>query len=297
MQGCLREGYDFCPERTDRYNVSVGFCLPDKTGTCVFMDKVTSVNVLLFDADGAYTETRTVGATDLTTFKGVRMNLDPGTYRMVAWANMNGSMMFYDLESGSSSISYTDKTGGRCGNSDPVYYAPSGPRSRALGTANSYHEITVDENGHASEIDFRDAHRTLEVYIQGLESSGTDVPTIKISGLPEGLYVNGMGHIVDGSGNKLTVYSEQSTESKTVDNTRYDAAKFWSLWFEEYADVVITIYDKDGDERYSVPLIDVLDESDPDEVVIRIKIVFKGGSVDVSVPDWNAGDIGIGFWD
>lgn len=307
LTGCFREDFSFCPF-PDRNNVVIGFCLPDSKGECSFLDNVSAVNTVVYDADGNHVLTKRTETADHQAFKGVRMRLDPGTYRVVCWGNVNDNTVMSGIEGcyngGGSHITY--KYGGSsAANGDRVFYAPrEGRMTRSGEQAAAEYTMVVDEKtGHSGNVDFTYAHRTLEVYVKGYKANGGR-PDIEVTELPEGLEFLGMKCLCDGDGKMKTVSVRRGTEIVTKKENGADV---------ELAKVVFDVFTFDTDDNnimvnvltpgtdetlFGEALTDVIKKdtaNDPDRVVIEILFTFKGASVEVGIPSWGGGDIGTGF--
>lgn len=300
MTGCFKEDYSFCPPEEIENNVTLEFRLEDGS---VFKDKVSSVTVGIFDGNGSYLKTERIEQAAINEYAGMTVTLQPGDYRMVFWANINGNTKVEGLSTSESRsaprITYShiddaSKGNPTTGNGDRVYYAPYGA-SRADAAPQEYYALTVPESDDYSDvIYFTHAHRSLEIYIKGLSQNPATLPKIEISGLPAGLKYFGMSSLIS---DPTKVIASQGTSLVTQDGTVYSAAAFDTFLFNDMEGINIIIRDIDGNELYSIPLVDAIEQSnaDPTKIIIKLVFTFINGAVEVTIPGWKSGETGIEF--
>ena len=302
LAGCFREEYGFCPAP---YNVTLRYRLPDGAGGDAFRQNISRVTAAVYDQSGALVQTVSTTDTDHASFQGIRLNLDPGTYRVIAWGNAGANTVLNNImgtyTDGATTVTYNNLLTGTVGNGDPVYYAPSTVQTRS-GNADGEFVITLaDGESYEGTIDFRSAYRHVEVFVKGFESNGVTTPTVELTGLPPGLTFLGMDPITGA----ILVTSRIDTQSVTVDeggvNVTYSLAAF-DIFYLDLADydIGINVIDPNtGHIVYTTKMNDHIDpdSDDPDKIVIRIKIEFLNGIVTVTIPGWNSGDVDWGFFD
>jgi hypothetical protein len=129
----------------------------------------------------------------------LRLDLEPGTYRVVSWANHGDNVTMNNHETAhiddgtTAHLTYGSINGGMVGGGDALYYAPAAPvGTRAVDSgAGHYYTMHVDSaTGHEGTLDFRHAHRRIEVYVNGFP--GGRMPIIELTGLPSAIKFLGM---------------------------------------------------------------------------------------------------------
>lgn len=299
LTGCFGEDYSFCP---DENNVSIAYRLPDKNGVCTFMQDVATVTTAVYDELGALVATAVTTDADHALFQGVKMKLDEGTYRLISWANSGSNTLLNNVEEcyanpAQAHISYRSINAGRTGNGDPVYYGPNTVQTRT-GNAQGEFVITIGSDGYEGTIDFRHAHRVIEIYVKGFDENGSTTPDVELTGLPDGLTFLGMGELTAGS----PVASEIPSEPVTVEGAGYALARFKVFYFKasDYDIGIGVLNPVTGTSVYGTRLNDHIDAEDDNpsiEMTIRIVIEFKNGEITVSVPGWDSNDVDWGIFD
>ncbi len=301
LSGCFKEEYGFCP---DPYNVILHYRLPDGNGGCTFLSDISTVTTAVYDASGALVETVVTGAEDHDGFKGISLKLDPGTYRLAAWGNVDANTVFGDLTScytgGNPTVMYNSIVGGRVGDGDPVYYGPNTVRARSGNDAGEF-VITVADDPYEGTLDFRHAHRRIEVFVKGFSAHGSTTPLLRLTGLPAGLTFLGMGQLAGEGLVNSEVQSQTVTVSEGGTNVAYALSPFHVFYLNtaDY-DIGIEVIDpSNGEVVYTTRLEDHIDTSsdDPDKIILRLVLEFKGTTVTVTVPGWNSDDVDYGIFD
>ncbi len=294
LTGCFAEDYSFCPPD---YNVSIAYRLPDGNGGCTFLRDISTVATAVYDASGKLITTAETTGEDHAVFQGVRLKLDPGVYRIVSWANSGVNTELKNHEScyggGNAYVTYGSISAGRTGNGDALYYAPNSVNTTRSGNAQGEFVITVDpKTGYEGTLDFRHAHRIVEVYVKGFEESGSTTPDIELTGLPQGLTFLGMGELA-GTG---PVTAEIGSEMMEMNGSQYSLARF-KVFYLNAADCNIGINVLNPVTKgnvfgtYLCDHVDVANDKPDTVVTIRIIIEFLNGSVTVKIPGWNSGEV------
>ncbi len=188
MTGCFAEDYSYCPPET---NVILHFRLPDEAGTkeCTFLDNIFTAHTAIYAADGTLVQTHSTDDGHHHDFKGLRLSLSPGTYRVVSWGNHGTNTNMYGHENAytadiPSRVTYgtINTVGGvrMTGNGDELYYAPrtvGTTRANApTGEAEHYVMVVDPVTGHEGTLDFGHAHRSIEVFVRGFSSNAYIIP-------------------------------------------------------------------------------------------------------------------------
>ncbi|MCC8061620.1 MAG: FimB/Mfa2 family fimbrial subunit [Rikenellaceae bacterium] len=299
LTGCFKEDYSFCPPEEKPYNVSIAYSLPDGNGGCTFLRDISTVTTAVYDASGALVQTLVTTEADHALFKGVRTTLAPGTYRIISWGNSGTNTQLSNIDAcytdGNSYVSYRTVNAGRVGNGDALYYGPNTVRTRA-GNEDGEFVITVGDNGYEGTINFRPAHRVIEVYVKGYDENGSATPGIELTGLPQGLTFKGMGRLQGSDLVTAQLPSQMVTVNEGGISGQYALARFHVFYLRagDY-DIGVHVLDPvSGAEVFAAKLNEYIDAAsdDPDSAVtIRLVIEFGSGTVEVSVPDWNSDDV------
>ncbi len=318
LTGCFAEDYSFCPPEgpeEPEYNVVLNFRLPDEAGECSFLDHVVTTTTAIYD-DATGNFVQQIARTDdhHREFKGLRLKLEPGVYRVVSWANHgeNTRMNRHEtahLVPGDSHLTYHSiMPNGRTGDGDALYYAPAGdPVTRASSHgAGEYYTMEVHpETGHEGTLDFRHAHRRIEVYVKGFDSNGSTTPVIELGGLPSAIGFIGMEKHA-GQGLVTAQLASQMGTVVSGDREERVAVSPFHVFYLHTADhdIDVNIIDPNTNEEiYTTKLnkpigpIDPATDDPAKQRVLRILVEFKSVGVEVSVPDWRLQDIDYGWWD
>lgn len=283
--GCtMAEDDRNCPKTN---SMTLTFSLLDKAGDEVFLDRIGTTDLLLFDASGVFHSHMSIPTASLDASRSVVLTLDAGTYTAVAWSNLNGRVNLCDIGSittpddGSVSCS-SDESG------DPVYYGAC----EATGLTrvfNPNHELisfSVPARGEASEtIRFVHAHKKLDIYVKGY-SVNNGLPVVQVDGNHPG-YDFYMNHT---AGAPLTF--RQPTVRTTVEGeTMANAVFYTSRIRQDNNDIYIRIINPETHAAvYGAPLNDIIDSfTDFDletEITIPILFEFVAGRFEISLPPW-----------
>jgi hypothetical protein len=302
LSGCVKQVPEYCPPPT---TVSFDFVLSSGED---FGERVTAVNAGVFDAAGNYLYTARVGKSDLESHEGMELSLAPGDYRLVFWANMNGSTNVEGFDNEMEGrLTHSDAVFNAnrvvVGQTDPLFYAPFGElppgSSRTSSGLHDYYPLTIEPDQFENHvISFIHAYRILEIFLVGLEED--EFPMVEIGGLPEGLSYTGMTRL---NGN---VAQTRKTTRLFKDGQTYAMARLRAFRFDapEDIEIVITddddndaVSDPDGDEIYRIRLDEAIERFSFDFGQITIQLVFKfnNGDVEITMPGWDTDDIDFEF--
>jgi hypothetical protein len=287
--GCFKQDYSMCPPVS---NVKLDFRL---IGNNDFAGNVASVNSYIYDTMGNHLRTEHLDKNDLDNYQGMSIFLTPGDYRMVFWANVSDTSIagYQDNETGYvrySELCYNPQ-GTVTTDADKLWYGPcTTQRSEPKGIPQEYYQLTVPAEGeYSDEVLFTHAHRSIEIYVEGLPS----LPTVEIEELPEMLEFQGMDVHTE------TVKVFQYTTALEKNGIDYAFANFDTLYFEDSAeaDITVVIHDIDKGEICRMSLADAIAESGADPTALTISLLFKyiSGNVTVTIPGWNSTNPGFEF--
>jgi hypothetical protein len=281
--GCVREETGDCPA----YNVSLPFTLPGEE----LLDRVTSVEVLLFDSTGRYLRVERVERASLESWQGARLRLPPGRYRACCWANRSGNTRYDALDlAGEGTLRHAAITGGRAGDVDPLYRSPGIAATRAPLAGN---ERVVDglltlevpvAGGIEVPAPFHPSHRVIETRVVGFDG-GRSFPEVEITGLPSGVSLC-TGHR---AGATVDIPASVSSLKRAAPGGDGGLATFTTFPFPlDDPGVIVRVIDPpSGEEVFSIPLASVVDPLIPSTIItIRVEIAFRDGNVSVTLLDW-----------
>jgi hypothetical protein len=297
LTGCFAEDYGFCPQ-----NVVLNYRLPDDKalGGCSFLDRISTVTTSIYDMQGRLVQSVTTDDADHVAFKGARLWLEPGTYRVVSWGNSGShTSLPVDNDRPFETVTYNTISNGTTGDGDALYYAPRHTRD-SEGDSNGvdrYVMVVDPVNGHRGTLDFRHAHRRIEVYVRGFDHNGNTAPRVRLTGLPAGLTYHGMNSLEENT----LVDAEVDTEMVRITRPGYGTSNYalspfhvFYLDAEDY-DIGVDLLDPTSNQIvYSTRINDHIDpkKDDPEnQIVIRILIEFLSLGVQVSVPGWMSEDV------
>jgi hypothetical protein len=298
LAGCMNQASEYCPLPA---TVSFDFVLSSGES---FGERVTAVNAGVFDSAGNYLHTTRVGKSNLEKHEGMDMSLPPGDYRIVFWANMNGSTKAEGLDGAMTgrlthSDTVFDAYNRVVGQTDPLFYAPFGELPQAVSRAGTgshdFYPLTVEPGTVENHvISFIHAYRIIEVFLVGLEED--EFPTVEIGGLPQGLSYNGMNRL---NGNVLQT---QPTSRLYKDGQTHKMARFRSFRFDAPEDVEIAVVGGgwnggERDDLFRIRLDEAIERFSFDfgQITIQLVFTFRDGTVDITMPGWDKNEIEFEF--
>ena len=184
LYGCEAIKDDLSGCGTDN-NCVIMFRLEDKDGRDILIQKIMTVDALLYDAEYRLVDRKKVTREELLIFQGVRFTVEPGTYYVVCWGNVTehsmlstGNLYFRD----GSVQAMADDTG------SPLYFAPLRLPGEIYPGASegdySIHRLDVSAQRVTEEtIDFCRAHRTINIYLKGFTEISD--PVVYIDGFAD----------------------------------------------------------------------------------------------------------------
>jgi hypothetical protein len=129
-----------------------------------FARDINTVDVFVFDANGVFLFTQHVSKSDLNRFQSVRLDLLPGDYQVVCWANLTDHSGLSSLVPGVTTIDEAYVQIASSATGDALYFAPGG--TNGMGD-NKLHVNTMEST--TKNMHFVRANRRINVYIQGIE--------------------------------------------------------------------------------------------------------------------------------
>lgn len=296
LNSCIDEDMDSCPSQTQN-NLILNFVHTDDQGNDLFMDHIHRVDLFIFDNRQCFVTKQTVDQASLSAFAGVKLNLLPGTYRIICWGNAADKTLFGGLNTGDlfskAFLSNATLSGTTTGtNGDELYYGStlvSDTPGRTL-------RVTVPPTGTQTDsVIFRSAHIKIEVYVKGFEdklSTGDRLPPrIELTHIPDKFNFNMQPFGSDISYSNIAVY-------RTIKNEQMAVMDFYPLLFDGQTLMNVLIKRQSDDSTITtVSLKDFIQKNNINltgstEIVIPILVEYKSASVSISLPGWVQNPIG-----
>lgn len=278
MGSCIKENMEDCPQ------IHFFFSYMANGESNVIGDYIDDGILYVFNySDGQYINKFPVSKMQLTSKERFSISLPEGRYRVVCWGNASTNTLLPNSKSLDESLvghpDYKDELSVLSTN-DHLYYASS--------------ELTV-QSGKSSlcEVAFISAHINLEVYVKNL----VDIPIIEFHHLTP---------LYDFEMNAVYPYSVSYRPQVNIDieNKQY-SARFQTLRFATDNPITMEILNSSGVSVYQLALADFMAKNELyrrtdtrtittegiNELTIAILVEFKGLDVNVSIPDWEAGDV------
>jgi hypothetical protein len=182
LTACIGEDMSMCPVEA---NLTLEFRFEASTRSLT--DQISSVDVLVFDHERRFVDSRRLEKDELAASPQARFTLWPGDYLVTAWANVASSSRLSPLEKYKTQLEdgFIEMTGA----GDSIYYAPArenlyttreaalraGEEESEEGTDSdpyALHRIQVPRGGGrvVKELPFVRAYRSVNIYVKGVEN-------------------------------------------------------------------------------------------------------------------------------
>ena len=293
LTGCFSEDYSICPP-IEEANVTLHFSLLGKEKREGFTDNISAVDVLIYDERGAFQDSINVSQQELREFQGTHLTLPAGEYRLVCWGNSGEHVEMKGVRTEQTpTITHSKVDENRVGNANRVFYAGNIKEitTRASDIPDALRLVVPEEGNREAEAHFRHAHRRLTVCVQGFTHDLQPAhPEVALHGLPLGLNLLTMEQLPDAT----EVSNHQMTKEQVILGEKYSCSTFDVFWFDTDNSIEINIYDPiSGELVFTVPLNDAIKGTlDDDLIEISLVIRFKGGEVEIEIPNWGSSDVG-----
>ena len=170
--GCVVGQYDDCIQ-TKKENVTVRFSVKDHANNQLLHSVIENISLFFYDLDGKQVTRSTVSKNDLKSFSGTHLQLEPGTYTVVAWANHTSTYSKFFVNEGrpyferaSNYLLNAVAVNGVVETSDSLYYAPKEKGMPLM--------VVVPKKGNVEVTpEFRNAHIKLDVTVEGYSDVST----------------------------------------------------------------------------------------------------------------------------
>jgi len=288
--GCIQDpDYDCTP--VTRENMTIHFSLKNDANTEMLLTVVDNVTLFLYDANGKQALRKTVSKGEMNQFLGVRLELSPATYTIVAWANHTNTYSRFLTNDDNSYLDQVNNyllnavtANGVVDNGDPLYYAPK--------TKGVPLTVTVPAEGKVEvTAQFRHAHIKIDVTVEGYDHISTravDPLTVELTNITS-RYSFGMG----AHGDRVSYIrpAPQTNAQDKIFNTLFNVPVF-----DKNTTTHVRVTDSAGELIIDPISIKELlgDKVNPEEIqYLPIRIVFseKNGlleaTVVVDLPEWS----------
>lgn len=275
LAGCIKEDYDDCERCT------LTFSYTGDVAQDIFPKHITRVSLYVFDNNGRLVVTKQIEQNELKAFQGTKLNLNPGTYKVVGVGNCFDKTEVTNTSSQDmTEIQFHHPnvlTGGIVEGNDPLY----------LGQL----EFTVPINYWCEEdVPFRSSHLkvtyTVEDYVEN-GSVGNGLFDLRVNNLlPETDFTN-RAHGDKMTYNPALAINADGDHEGAFNIMRHakDSDVTFELVKKSTGEVLHTLTLADFLVQY--PQIDVSKQ----EVLIPIVLQFKNLGVTVTIPDWLIVDV------
>lgn len=283
LVGCnsIKDNYEDCETVTLMFSY-----LGDGTMD-IFQDKISSVSLYVYGADGSLHQTKTIGQNSLEAFQGTRLNLSPGSYSIVGVGNAFDKTTVENTAAAS--------------HSDRWFGNPNIEKGAVVGNDSLYlgkQQITVPEElWYTAHVPFRSSHYkvsyTVKGYVEQTPSKASEsLLELKVHNLlPKTDFNNRV------FGDRITYTPQMDLNSNNADHQSY----FNIMRHEDPANVEFELLDKKtGESLHTLKLADFLRQFPQvditkQEVLIPIEIEYRHTGVTITIPDWMINDVTPGY--
>ena len=279
LASCIKENYDDCERCT------LTFSYTGDVARDIFPEHITRVNLYVFDNDGRLVQTKLIEQNELKAFQGTKLNLAPGTYKVVGVGNGFNKTEVTNLSA--TDMTEIQMQHPNLGKGDAI----EGNDSLYLGQK----EIIMPKNDwYEADVAFRSSHLKVSYKVEGYfenvsidNSSATATPArpdaleLRVKNLlPQTDFTNSAG------GDKTTYTPAFSLVGGALNSN------FNIMRHTKDSDVEFELVEKaSGNMLYSFTLADFLAQHQQidltkQEVLIPIVVKFTNLGVTVTIPDW-----------
>ncbi len=285
---CIDDSSGECPVGIDK-NFILKFRYVSDGPEELFIEKIKRVDVFVFKEDGQYVMTQSADLAALTSFAGIMLDLDPGSYRIVCWGNASGKTFFSPLSTNSmmkdAFVTHTAlRSGIAATNGDTLYYALD-----HTVLSPSLKVTTVSETVIERILDFHNAFIKIQVYVKGLSDKGPQgqllAPIVEMTGV-----TSGYNFEMQTFGNAVHYLDISAFEY--ISGEKVAAITFYTLRFKDDNPIEIKIKkSSDGSTLTVINLKDFMKENNItvegiEKAVVPILVEYKEASVEISIPEW-----------
>lgn len=277
LASCIKEDYDDC-ERC-----KLTFSYTGDVDYDIFSKQITCVSLYVYDQNDGLVTTKRIEQNDLAAYQGTKLNLPPGTYRVVGVGNDYDATEIYDADLGNPL-------------SEVTFRHPHAFDGEVRGHGNDslylgQKTITIPADyWYEDDVPFRSSHLKVSYTVKGYVNpvakssrANDSYLTLRVKNLLPQTDFNNRAH-----GDKTTYTPTLNVQQSNGDHTGYfnimrhakDCDVVFELVDKASQEVVHTLALKDFLQKF--PQIDVTKQ----EVLIPIIVEFKNIGVTVTIPDW-----------
>ena len=286
LASCIKENYDDC-ERC-----KLTFSYTGDVDYDIFPKQITCVSLYVYDQNDGLVTTKRIEQNDLAAYQGTKLNLPPGTYRVVGVGNDYDATEIYDADQKRPMSEVTFRHPHALGGGVEGH----GNDSLYLGQKT----ITIPSDyWYEDDVPFRSSHLKVSYTVKGYSNpeaqatrAGEGYLELRVKNLLPQTDFNNRAH-----GEKTTYDPTLTIQPGNGDHTSYfnimrhakDSDVEFELVDKASQKVVHTLALKDFLEKF--PQIDVTKQ----EVLIPISVEFKNIDVTVTIPEWMIENIKPGY--
>ncbi len=283
LAGCIKENYEDC-ERC-----KLTFSYLGDVNYDIFQQKISCVNLYVFDETNSLVLTKRIEQSDLKAYQGTKLNLEPGSYRIVGVGNKMALTEIENPQNHDSAIFLNpdSKNSNRTVGNDSLY----------LGTK----MITIPKDyWYEDDVPFRSSHLKVSYTVKGyakFNSGNTANQQAKSANSLLNLNVKNLLPQTDftnkAHGSKTTYNPILNFNNANGDHEGY----FNIMRHAKDSDVIFELSDKATNEVvHTLPLAEFLGkfpqiDVTKQEVLIPIEVEFKNIGVTVTIPNWMIQDV------
>lgn len=280
LGGCIKEDRDNCASK-----LILEFEHKDKLGKDIFLKAINKVDVFILNESNKLIFKQKIDKNTLAKIRETSINLLPGKYHIVSWANANENSVFEGTELGTdlSELRLKNPTlqNNKIVDGDPLYY---------YATDLDLTSVTIPNGGTLrKKIPFCRAHIKIELYIKGFEDNAS-----KPANLPPLIELTNLAtdYDFDMVTTKDNISAVDKTNYETVEGEQLAVADFYPTVFSEDTPTEILIRKQsDNSVTTTVSLKDFIKSNKIDlnscvQTIIPIFVEYKSTGVTIKVPSW-----------
>ena len=277
----IKDNYEDCE------TVTLSFSYSGDGTMDIFQDKISSVSLYIYGADGSLHQTKTIEQNSLKAFQGTRLNLSPGSYSIVGVGNAFDKTSVENATARDhSQIWFSNPSVGKG--------VVEGNDSLYLGRQNI---VVPEELWYNAELPFRSSHYKVSYTVKGYvdqdnTKAGESLLELKVHNLlPKTDFNN-------------RVFGDRITYNPVMvwNNDNGDHQSYFNIMRQgEPANVGFELLDKKtGQTLHTLGLADFLAQFPQvditkQEVLIPIEVVYKHTGVTITIPDWMINNVTPGY--
>lgn len=289
LTGCIKETYEDCEWYT------LTFSYEGEDATDIFAQRISDVNLFIYDVNNRLVQTQHIDHKALQAMQGTKLNVEHGTYRVVAIGNALSHTQINNYSADDMSQNYLShpnvERGGAVETNDAIFLGEK--------------QITLPELQYATEdITFRPTHTKVsyKVIVKEYEHPTQNLVT-RIDERAFALKVKNLLPLMDFTG---ATFGDKITYTPTLlpeEGSDDQEARFNILRPQEWHDVEFELSDAStGEILNTLPLKDFLaqypqiDLNGDDEIhlPIEVHLHYRGSictDVTITIPDWMVNDV------